>query len=385
MDGEIDDAQMAALCMACVWQGMSPEETFALTRAMVDSGGRITFPAAAGIVVDKHSSGGVSDIVSLIAVPLAAACGAPVAKLSGRSLGHTGGTIDKLEAIPGFRVDLSTDEFVEQVQRVGCAIAMQSEGLAPADKRLYHLRDRTATVPSVGLITSSILCKKIAGGAHAFVFDIKMGAASLIREPDRAHDLASRLIRIAHRFGRQVDAFITDMNQPLGRSIGTAIEVIEARDSLRESCDERVRELALEIAAALVTQAGLSEARERVRVAFESGAAYEQFIALVRAQGGDAGALERMKPAPARALRAASAGFLRGLDVAALGHAARAISAHDPLSGLRVSARIGDWVDQGAPLLYVHGSEDTVVEQFARAFVLGEEPVKPPPVIYERF
>ncbi|HZZ64882.1 MAG TPA: thymidine phosphorylase, partial [Candidatus Baltobacteraceae bacterium] len=338
-----------------------------------------------GIIVDKHSSGGVGDIVSLIAVPLAAACGARVAKLSGRALGHTGGTIDKLESIPGFRADLSIDEFVEQVQRVGCAIAMQTEGLAPADKRIYHLRDRTATVPSIGLITSSILCKKIAGGAHAFVFDIKMGAASFIREPERAHELASRLIRIAHRFDRQADAFITDMNQPLGRSIGTAIEVMEARDSLRGSCDVRVRELVLEIAAALVGQAGFEDSRERVHAAFESGAGYEQFIALVTAQGGDVAALERMRPRSARALRAASGGFLKGMDVAALGHAARVMSAHDPLSGLRVNARIGDWVDQGAPLLFVHGAGDTPLEQFTLAFALGEEPVTPPPVMYERF
>jgi pyrimidine-nucleoside phosphorylase len=195
MDGEVDDAQMAALCMACVWRGMTFDEAHALTDAIVKSGATLSFDGARNVVVDKHSSGGVSDIVSLVAVPLAAACGAHVAKLSGRALGHTGGTIDKLETIPGFKVSLDLHEFVGQVERVGCAIATQTEAIVPADKRIYHLRDRTATVAAMGLIASSIVSKKIAGGAHAFVFDVKTGRGGVharSRRCARARTLAGK-------------------------------------------------------------------------------------------------------------------------------------------------------------------------------------------------
>ncbi|HEY8297025.1 MAG TPA: thymidine phosphorylase, partial [Candidatus Baltobacteraceae bacterium] len=231
MDGRVDEAQMAALCMACIWRGMTFEEAYALTDAMVRSGKTLHF--SGDTVVDKHSSGGVADIVSLIAVPLAAACGARVAKLSGRALGHTGGTIDKLETIPGFKVNLSTEAFIVQVERIGCAIASQTSDLVPADKRIYALRDRTATVPAMGLIAASIVSKKIAGGAHAFVFDVKAGRASFVQDPAAAAELARWLVTIANRAGRRATAFVTDMNEPLGHAIGTALEIIEARDFLQ--------------------------------------------------------------------------------------------------------------------------------------------------------
>ncbi len=239
MSTDVDDAQMAALFMACVLRGMSIDETYELTAAMVESGEVLQFDRAAGVIVDKHSSGGVSDIVSLAAVPLAAACGAKVAKLSGRALGHTGGTIDKLEAIPGFDVNLTSERFVQTVERIGCAIAAQSDRLVPADKRLYGLRDRTATVPAVGLIVSSIVSKKVAGGAEAFVFDVKTGAASFMREVLQAAELAAMLVEVSSRFGKRAQTFVTDMNEPLGRCIGTGIEVMEARDFLRGGSDPR--------------------------------------------------------------------------------------------------------------------------------------------------
>ncbi|MHB8147979.1 MAG: thymidine phosphorylase, partial [Vulcanimicrobiaceae bacterium] len=252
MDGAIDDAQMAAMAMACVWRGLTIAEATALTRAMVASGQTLQY-AADTIVVDKHSSGGVSDIVSLVVVPLVAACGVRVAKLSGRALGHTGGTIDKLETIAGFNVALPMGAFVAQVERIGCAIAAQSDAFVPADKRLYHLRDRTGTVPSLGLIAASIVSKKIAGGAHRFVFDVKCGSAAFMQTPREAIELAQALVDISREFGRGAKAIVSDMNEPLGRSIGTGIEVIEARDFLRaQIVDTRVREQCLHVASAML-------------------------------------------------------------------------------------------------------------------------------------
>src|SRR5579884_3306437 len=295
MRGDVDEAQMAALCMACVWRGMSFDEAYALTQAMVESGQTIAFESDRGIVVDKHSSGGVSDIVSLVAVPVAAACGARVAKLSGRALGHTGGTIDKLETIPGFDVNLPIETFVKQVQRIGCAIAAQTQALVPADKRIYRLRDRTGTVPAMGLIAASIVSKKVAGGAHAFVFDVKTGPAAFMSDPDRARELAQWLTEIAARFDRRATAFVTDMSQPLGRCVGTGVEVVEAREFLRGNGDARTEELVLRIAGALVGEAGLDEPDALVRQALSSGAAYEKFCEMIAAQGGDVAAFEGMQ------------------------------------------------------------------------------------------
>ncbi len=384
MRGEVDEAQMAAFCMACVWRGMSFDEAHALTRAMVVSGQTITFDVAEGIVVDKHSSGGVSDIVSLVAVPLAAACGARVAKLSGRALGHTGGTIDKLETIPGFNVALPIEAFVKQVQRIGCAIAAQTQALVPADKRIYRLRDHTGTVPSMGLVAASIVSKKIAAGAHAIVFDVKTGPGAVMRDPNDARELARWLVEIAARFDRRATAFVTDMSQPLGRSIGTGIEVIEAREFLRGHADPRTQELVMNIAGALVGEAGYDEPDALVQKALSSGRAYEKFCEMIAAQGGDVAAFEAMQPGKSLDVAAEHGGYVASMDVVRLGNAGREISAHDPLGGIEVLARIGERVESGAPLLRAYGKHaEQHAHRLASAFKLSEKPVQPPPLLYD--
>lgn len=383
MDGVVDDAQMASLCMACVCRGMSFDEAVALTGAMVRSGAAITFDSSHGIVADKHSSGGVSDIVSLVAVPLAAAAGARVAKLSGRALGHTGGTIDKLETIPGFNVALDLDRFVRQVERIGCAITSQTEAIVPADKRIYRLRDRTGTVPAMGLIASSIVSKKIAGGAHAFVFDVKTGPAAFMPKPDDARELARWLVDISERSGRRARAFVTDMHQPLGRSIGTGIEVLEARDFLRGNGDERARSLVLAISAALVEECGLDEPDLRVRRALENGSAYAKFCEMIAAQDGDVAAFEKLALDDPLAVTASEGGYVRSMDVVALGNAGRRLSTHDPLGGLRVAVRIGDRVEAGSPLLYAHGRDRAHAATLAKAFHLSQSATPAPPLIYD--
>lgn len=382
MDGAVDEAQMAALCMACVWRGMSFDEAFALTGAMVRSGATIAFDKSHGIVVDKHSSGGVSDIVSLVAVPIAAASGARVAKLSGRALGHTGGTIDKLETIPGFNVSLDLERFVRQVERIGCAITSQTDAIVPADKRIYRLRDRTATVPAMGLIASSIVSKKIAGGAHAFVFDVKTGPAAFMSHPDDARELARWLVEISARSGKRATAFVTDMHQPLGRSIGTGIEVLEAREFLRGKADERARELALSISAAMVEECGIEQPETRVRRALEDGSAYAKFCEMIAAQDGDVAAFERLTLGEPLVVNAPTGGYVQSIDVVALGHAGRRLSTHDPLGGIRVAARIGDRVEAGAPLLYAYGRDREHASTLAKTFKFSEKPTEAPPLVY---
>lgn len=384
MRGDVDEAQMAALCMACLWRGMSFDEAHALTNAMVESGQTVSFDAAQGVVVDKHSSGGVSDIVSLVAVPLAAACGVRVAKLSGRALGHTGGTIDKLETIPGFNAALTIEAFVKQVERIGCAIAAQTQAFVPADKRIYHLRDHTGTVPAMGLIASSIVSKKIAAGAHAFVFDVKTGHGAMMQDPRDARELARWLVEIAARFERRATAFVTDMNQPLGRSIGTGIEVVEAREFLRGDADSRALELVRNIAGALVGEGGFEDPEALVQDALRSGRAYEKFCEMIAAQGGDVKAFESMHPAQPLEVPAPRSGYVAAMDVVRLGNAGRALSADDPLGGIQMAVRIGDYVEAGAPLLRAFGKHTHGAKPLAHAFTFSEEPVPPPPLLYDR-
>ncbi len=390
MAGSVDDAQMAALCMACLWRGMTFEEAYALTRAMVDSGETIAFDGPA-TVVDKHSSGGVSDIVSLVAVPLAAACGVRVAKLSGRALGHTGGTIDKLETIPGFNVNLSIDAFKRQVERVGCAIAAQSETLVPADKRIYRLRDHTGTVPVMGLMAASIVSKKIAGGAQAFVFDVKTGRGGFMQDARAARELAGWLVEIARRFGRRATAFVTNMDEPLGHSIGTGIEIIEARNFLschpepvegQEPPEGREHTLVLRIVEAMLEAAGIEGGAGRVRAALQSGAGYEKLVEMVEAQGSSRAALESLHvDANPSVVASSRAGWVRAMDVVRLGNVGRRLAEHDPAGGLRVAVRIGDHVERGAPLAYVFGTDRDAARSLESAFEIVPEVVAPTPVI----
>ena len=368
--GDVDDAQMAALAMACVWRGLDTTEAAALTRAMVGSGATLRYPDGM-FVVDKHSSGGVSDIVSLVAVPLVAACGVYVAKLSGRALGHTGGTIDKLEAIAGFNATLPMDAFVRQVERIGCAIAAQSDAFVPADKRLYHLRDRTATVPSIGLIASSIVSKKIAGGANAFVFDVKCGSAAFMREVEQAEALARMLVGISQQFGRKARAIVSDMNEPLGRFIGTGLEVIEAREMLRGGTgDARARAGCLRIAVAMLELGGIEDASLRAERALADGSAYEKFVEMIDAQGGTRAALEGLVHDPrVETIRAGADGIVDAIDAVALGNVARTLTDVNSRAGIRLRARIGDAVASGDVLAEIYG-DGVNAEVIAGAFAL---------------
>jgi pyrimidine-nucleoside phosphorylase len=379
VDGSIDDAPLAALAMACTIRGMADDEILALTDAMVASGDVLTFPDDR-VVVDKHSSGGVGDTISLVVVPLVAACGVPVAKLSGRALGHTGGTLDKLEAIPGVRTDLSPAAFAAQIAAVGCAIGAQSERLVPADKRLYALRDRTGSVPSIGLIAASIVSKKIAGGAQAIVFDVKVGSGAFMRRPADAVDLATTMVRLAERSGRRASAIVTDMDEPLAASIGTGLEAIEARDFLRgDRPSERFARLTAVVAAEMLRVGGVPETQiaPRIERALGDGSAYARFVALVEAQGGDRRSLEALAPPAAGAVvRAERSGYVGAIDAAAIGEAARdLVGAYGPFAGVRIGQGVGAAVDAGDILATVIGggtSDDAT--RIARAFSIGDIP-----------
>ncbi|GAC1504531.1 MAG: pyrimidine-nucleoside phosphorylase [Vulcanimicrobiaceae bacterium] len=404
LGGDLPEAQMAVFCMASVWRGLDLDETYALTKATLESGRTLHFNSGS-IVVDKHSTGGVADLVSLVVVPLVAACGVRVAKLSGRALGHTGGTIDKLEAIPGFNIHLSPAAFVQQVERIGCAIAAQSDDMVPADRRLYALRDLTGTVPSRGLIAASIVSKKVAGGAGAFVFDVKAGRGSFMREVGAAHDLARMLVDIAARFGKPARALVTNMHEPVGRFIGTGLEVMEARDFLRgthrdpraEALCSAIGTAMLEAAVAANGQAGVNgqagdaaraqkgQARSRVEDVLRDGAGYEKFVRLVEAQGSSRSALEAMSPSSrVIEVRAARAGFIGGIDVMALGNLARALSGQDSAGGIEVRKRIGEPVTENEPVarLYSKAVEDHVSSVRTAFEITPQRPVAEP-LIYE--
>ncbi len=381
--GSIDDAQMAALLMAIVCRGLDREETAALTRAMVQSGEMLEAPAPN--CVDKHSSGGVADSVSLIVVPLVAACGVPVAKLSGRALGHTGGTLDKLEAIPGVRTDLSPERFTAQVREIGCAIAAQSERLVPADKQIYALRDRTSTVRALGLVVSSIVSKKIAAGAQAIVYDVKVGRGAVFAELKDARELAEALVAVTASFGRRSLALVTDMNEPLGPAIGTGLEAIEARDFLRgEREDRRLRALCERLASSLLVAGGVRDDPAKLLApALSGGAAYERFERMLVAQGMERGALERLAPLePSTPARAARSGYVSAIDAVRLGLAARdLVERAGPFAGIVVAKRIGEPVRDGETLATVHG-DPAVTERVAAAFTIGEAAPAARPLVY---
>lgn len=381
MAGAIDDAQMAAMLMACVWRGLTLDESIAMTRAMVGSGQTLQFPSDE-FVLDKHSSGGVSDIVSLVAVPIVAACGVRVAKLSGRALGHTGGTIDKLETIAGMQLALPMTQFVERVRSVGCAIASQTEAFVPADKRLYALRDRTGTVPSIGLIAASIVSKKVAGGARAFVFDVKCGSAAFMQTVDDAVALGERLVAVARAFGRDARAIVSDMNEPLGTAIGTGIEVIEARDFLRLGrYDARAYDLCVHIAEAMLELAGIENARSRADGAIRDGSAYERFVAMIEAQGATRAALESLQlPATCERVVAQRDGVVSAIDAVALGNAAREWSSPVPTGGIVMRVRTGTHVKAGDALADVYAATGDV-SRVAAAFTIADA-AQARPLIY---
>ncbi|HSK99306.1 MAG TPA: thymidine phosphorylase [Rubrobacteraceae bacterium] len=388
--GEVPDYQMASLLMAIFIRGMDYEETLALTRAMADSGERYSFPGC----VDKHSTGGVGDKISLTSLPIAAACGAPVAKLSGRGLGTTGGTIDKLESIPGFSCDLSRERMERQVEEVGLAIS-EAGDLAPADKAIYALRDTTGTVDSLPLIGSSIVSKKVATGAGHLLYDVKRGSGAFMKTTEDARRLAELLVRLSESLGIRSSAMITDMENPLGSAIGNALEVRESVRFLRG--DEVSQDLANEarhIAARLLTLKGVEDAERAVEGSLSSGAAHEKLREFVRAQGGDTDVLEEMPvSSEVREVTSPDGGYVVRFGALGVGRAALALGAGrvkktdeiDPGAGVEVLARVGDRIEKGQPVaqLYGEGNAERAQALVLEALVLADEPVEPPPAILD--
>jgi pyrimidine-nucleoside phosphorylase len=365
-DGSWPDYQVAAMLMAIVLRGMTIDEAADLTDAMVSSGQRLDLSEFAPAVVDKHSTGGVGDKISLVAAPLAAACGAVVPMMSGRGLGHTGGTLDKLEAIPGFRTRLSLEEARRTLRATRCVLIGQTDEMAPADRRLYALRDVTATVESVPLIAASILSKKIAAGIPALVLDVKVGRGAFMRTRDEARTLAEWLVAIAARHGLRIEALLTSMDAPLGRAVGNANEVAEAIDTLKGSGPPDVEALSVEIAARMVRLTErtrpAADAAATVRQALASGAGLEKFRDIVAAQGGDPRVIDDPGRLPQARVRhdwpAPRSGFVAALDAARIGRAALALGAGrhrvdagvDPAAGVYVRCPVGTAVRAGEPV-----------------------------------
>ncbi len=401
--GAIPDYQMSAWAMAVVLRGMDERETADLTMAMARSGSMLDLHDVAPITVDKHSTGGIGDKTTLVVAPLVAAVGLPVAKMSGRALGFTGGTVDKLESIPGLRTSLDAAEFRRLVREVGLVVAAQSEDLAPADKKLYALRDVTATVESIPLIAASVMSKKLAAGADCLVLDVKYGRGAFMRTLEEARELARRMVAIGRHAGRRVAAVISSMQQPLGYHIGNALEVREAIAALHGHGPADLLELSLVLGAQLVQLAGLREdeaaARALLSEALASGAAWARFRQMVAAQGGDVGyvdAPERLPSAPVRReALAPRSGYVTAIDGVALGLAVRTLGGGrsrkdepiDPAAGLVLHARIGDAVTAGAPLLTVHAASaadaEEVLPGLIAAFTLDDAPVAPPALVEE--
>jgi pyrimidine-nucleoside phosphorylase len=357
--GEVPDYQVAAWLMAVCFRGMDERETADLTEVMAASGDVLDL-SELPYTVDKHSTGGVGDKTSLVLAPLLAEAGATVAKMSGRGLGHTGGTVDKLESIPGFRSELGDEEFLEQAKRIGVVVSGQSKDMAPADGLLYALRDATGTVESLPLIASSIMSKKLAGGARAIVLDVKVGSGAFLRTREQARELAAIMIGIGRHSGRRVRALLTGMEQPLGHAVGNALEVQEAARCLRGEGPDDLAALCLALAEQVLSAAGLDGSRSRLSDLLSSGRAHARFESWLAAQGGDPEAVDRLELAPGReVVRAQRAGFLSALDALALGRAVgllgggrnRKGDAVDHGVGALLHAKVGDRLGAGDPVV----------------------------------
>ena len=396
--GDVPDYQMAAFCMAVFFRGLSERETYVLTDAMVRSGETIDLGSALGRkVVDKHSTGGVGDKTSLSVAPIVAACGVPLGKMSGRGLGHTGGTLDKLEAIPGFRTELTLDEFVVQVRDVGVAIIGQTGDLVPADKLLYALRDVTATVDQLSLIAASIMSKKIAGGAQAMVLDVKVGDGAFMRTVETARELAEAMIGLGRRAGREVVCVLTDMDQPLGAAVGNALEVREALDTVRGHGPADFTELVLDACARLLALSDLevdeAEGRRRAEQAVADGSAERVWHRWIEAQGGTSDESALPVAPVVRQVPAPSGGYVRALGANAVGNAAVHLGAGrrtkedavDHAVGIVCRAKRGDRVERGEPLAAVHARDEASAHAAERellaAYELGPEPPPHRPVL----
>jgi pyrimidine-nucleoside phosphorylase len=400
-EGAWPEYQTSALLMAIVLRGMTAEETADLTEAMVHSGVKVDLSHLPGLKVDKHSTGGVGDKTSLILAPLAAACGVVVPMMSGRALGHTGGTLDKLESIPGFRTALRLDEFQRMLAEVGCSMIGQTAEIAPADKKLYALRDVTSTVESIPLITASIMSKKIAEGIDALVLDVKAGRGAFMKTPETARALAESLVAVGNRSGVRTEALLTTMDAPLGRDVGNALEVIESIETLKGRGPRDLEDLSVALAARMLVLAGTadaSEAEARVREAIGSGAGLEVFRRIIAWQGGDPRVVDdygRLPTAERRhAVQASGAGF--GADIDAMGIARAAMrlgagrdrveDAIDPAVGVRLRVSVGEPVEIGHPLAELHYNDPArladAAAMVADACTIAPEAPEPAPRIF---
>ncbi len=402
--GEVADYQASAWLMAAFLNGLSERETLALTRAMLHTGKVLELPSVSAVKVDKHSTGGVGDKISLCLAPLVAACGVAVPMISGRGLGHTGGTLDKLEAIPGFRVDLDTKRFERIVREVGACLIGQTGELAPADRLLYALRDVTATVESIPLIVASILSKKLAEGIDGLVLDVKCGGGAFMKDLKQARALAKALVSVGTGAGKRVSALITDMSAPIGRTIGNALETREALDVLRGAGPPDTRALTLELGAEMLLLGGRYRDRLRARaalaLALDDGSALQVFRRLVQAQGGDLRVIDDSSRLPrARAqvhVAAPRSGYVTGCDAYALGLLAielgagrtRADQELDLGAGFELHANVGDRVERGGPLITIHARTRALAERARKrveaSFRLGARRPPPRPLVLAR-
>ncbi len=401
---EVADYQWSALLMATLWRGMTEPETLALTQAMMRSGSVVNLSKISGRKIDKHSTGGVGDKTSMIIAPIVAATGVLVPMVSGRGLGHTGGTLDKLEAIPGFRVDLNLEEYVEVLGECGLVMIGQTAEIAPADKYLYAMRDATATVESIPLISASIMSKKLAEGIDGLVLDVKFGNGAFMERVEDARSLAETMCSIGRGLGKRVRALLTRMDQPLGRNVGNALEIAECVECLRGGGPPDLMEVSIELAAEMVLMGGVAEsidqARDHCRLVLDNGAALDRFRRLVIAQGGDPRAIDDLSllPEPKGSIEVDSkiAGYVQSLAARPIGHAtmllgagrARVDSTIDPSVGVILHKKVGDRVEVGEPLCTVLVNDtseyEPALEMIGAAYEVGPQPVSPQPLILER-
>lgn len=401
-DESIPDYQAAALCMAVYFRGMTPKETSILTLAMAESGDQIDLGGIEGFTVDKHSTGGVGDKTSLIVVPIVASCGGKVAKMSGRGLGHTGGTVDKLESIPGFRTELNPDDFIKQVNGIGLCIVGQTGELAPADKKLYALRDVTATVESIPLIASSIMSKKLAAGSKGIVLDVKTGSGAFMKTVKESENLAKEMVAIGKSAGRSVTAVITNMDIPLGDSVGNSLEVIEAIKTLKGEGESDLTEVCLTLAAqmlSMVTGEDEKTCYSMAKGAIDNGLAINKLREMISAQGGNANVVDDYslfkQPKYTSEIFSECDGYIEHTDAEKIGIASVILGAGrekkgdpiDPSAGIVLKKKTGDYVKKGEPLAVFYTDDEGKIEgakqEFLDAFTFGNERTQPQKLIYK--
>ena len=403
ISGEVTDYQASALLMAIVLNGMTPRETTDLTLSMANSGHMLDLSDVVDLAVDKHSSGGVGDKTSLAVLPIVAACGLPVGKMSGRGLGFSGGTLDKLESIPGYRVNLTTEEFKHQLKEKGIVLTGQSLDLAPADGKLYALRDVTGTVQSIPLIASSIMCKKLAAGAQAILLDVKTGLGAFMETLEEARQLANLMVDIGQLAGREVVALLSDMNQPLGYAVGNSLEVIEAVDTLRDKGPQDFLEHCLHVSAYMLVLGkrarDLVQGRAMAETSIANGSAFEKFRVLVDVQGGDVSYVDDTSKFPeaefVEVVPSPQTGYLSQIQARTVGEAAVALGAgrarkSDPVDhavGFIIHHKVGDQVEKGQPLFTIHANDQEKLtearEAVLSAHAFSKEPVERLPLFYE--